>query len=52
MEKCFVILLSLGVLAIFATGCAELSKEAKVRCPKCGTVFKIHEGPYYGGDRP
>jgi hypothetical protein len=49
MRKRLAILLELTVLIFLLAGCAGLSKEAEVKCPKCGTVFKIHEGPYYGG---
>ncbi len=33
-----------AVLAAFSFGCAGPSKEAKVKCPKCGAVFTIDEG--------
>jgi hypothetical protein len=38
-------------LASFSAGCAGISKEAKVKCPKCGAVFKIYEGPSAGGNK-
>jgi hypothetical protein len=37
-------LLVLGMLAGFALGCAGVSKDAKVKCPKCGAVFTVDEG--------
>ena len=52
MKKRLAILLTLTVLIFLLGGCSGISKEAKVKCPKCGTIFKIHEGPYSGGDRP
>jgi hypothetical protein len=51
MSKRLAILISWMMLAFFAAGCAELSKEAQVKCPKCGTVFKIYEGPFTGGNK-
>ncbi len=37
--------LTLIVLAAFIIGCAgQVSKETKVKCPKCGAVFTIDEG--------
>ena len=37
--------LVLAVLAAFTIGCAGyVSKETKVKCPKCGAVFTIDEG--------
>ncbi len=51
MTKRFAILMVWIMLSSFSAGCAEVSKEAKVKCPKCGAVFKIHEGRYTGGDK-
>jgi hypothetical protein len=36
--------LALAVLAVFSFGCAGISKDAKVKCPKCGAIFKVDEG--------
>jgi hypothetical protein len=36
--------IGLAVLAVFMFGCAESSKEAKVKCPKCGAIFTFQEG--------
>ena len=51
MTKRLAILMAWMMLFLFSFGCAEVSKEAKVKCPKCGAVFKIHEGRYTGGDK-
>ncbi len=34
---------SIVIAAIFAAGCT-ISKEAQVKCPKCGAVFTVNEG--------
>jgi hypothetical protein len=44
MKKWLSILMVLVVVALFSFGCAGVSKEAKVKCPKCGAVFTIQEG--------
>ena len=45
MKKLFCLILALAFLAAFSLGCAGYtSKEAKVKCPKCGAVFTIDEG--------
>lgn len=45
MKKLFSLILALAFLAAFSLGCAGYaSKEAKVKCPKCGAVFTIDEG--------
>jgi hypothetical protein len=44
MRKWLGIVLALLVLSVFAVGCGYVSKEAKVKCPKCGAVFTINEG--------
>ena len=36
--------LALIILAFFSFGCAGVSKDTKVKCPKCGAVFTIDEG--------
>ena len=51
MSKRLAFLISWMMLAFFAAGCAGISKEAQVKCPKCGAVFKIYEGPFRGGDK-
>jgi hypothetical protein len=42
MRKWVTIFLALAMLAVF--GCTGVSKEAKVKCPKCGAVFTVDEG--------
>jgi len=44
MRKWVSIFLALGMLAGFALGCTGISKDAKVKCPKCGAVFTVDEG--------
>ena len=39
--------MALALLAVVSFGCSSLgyiSKDAKVKCPKCGAVFTINEG--------
>ncbi len=36
--------LALILLAFFSFGCAGVSRDTKVKCPKCGAVFTIDEG--------
>ena len=44
MRKWVCIYLVLAILAIFSFGCAGISKDAKIKCPKCGALFTIDEG--------
>ena len=45
MKKLISLVLALAFLATFSLGCAGyVSKETKVKCPKCGAVFTIDEG--------
>ena len=44
MRKWMSIMLALAMLAVFSFGCAGVSKDAKIKCPKCGAVFTIDEG--------
>ncbi len=44
MRKWVSIFLALAILAVFSFGCTGISKEAKVKCPKCGAVFTVDEG--------
>lgn len=44
MRKWVSIFLALALLAVFAFGCANISKDAKIKCPKCGAVFTVDEG--------
>ena len=55
MKKYLGILLALVILAAFSSGCAGISKDEKVKCPKCGAVFSIDESAgdiYTGMPRP
>jgi hypothetical protein len=29
---------------VFSFGCAGVSKDTKIKCPKCGAVFSSEEG--------
>ncbi len=44
MKKRLSTILIAVVLAAFTFGCAGVSKETKVKCPKCGAVFTVDEG--------
>jgi len=44
MTKWLNIFFALVLLAAFSFGCAGVSKDSKVRCPKCGAIFTIDEG--------
>ena len=44
MRKWVYIYLILAMLAVFSFGCAGVSKDAKIKCPKCGAVFTTDEG--------
>jgi hypothetical protein len=45
VKKLISLVLALAFLATFSLGCAGyVSKETKVKCPKCGAVFTIDEG--------
>ena len=44
MRKWVNIFLALAILAVFSFGCTGISKDAKVKCPKCGAVFTVDEG--------
>lgn len=43
MKKWVSIFLALAMLAVFSMGCG-VSKDAKIKCPKCGAVFTVDEG--------
>ena len=38
------IFMVLAILAVFSFGCAGVSKDTKIKCPKCGAVFSSEEG--------
>ena len=44
MKKWLCILLAMVVVTLFLSGCAGISKDAKIKCPKCGTIFTVDEG--------
>ena len=44
MRKWVSIFMALAILAVFSFGCAGVSKQAKIKCPKCGAVFTVQEG--------
>jgi len=43
MRKWVSIFLALAILAVFSFGCG-VTKDAKIKCPKCGAVFTVDEG--------
>jgi len=45
MKKFMAIFLTIGVLAAFSLGCANIRiKPNEVKCPKCGAIFPPNEG--------
>lgn len=46
MSKWVNISLALVILAVFSLGCTPLyiSKEEKIKCPKCGAIYTTEEG--------
>ena len=44
MRKWVSIFLALAMLAVFSFACAGVSKDAKLKCPKCGAIFQVDEG--------
>ena len=44
MRKWVNIFLALVILSVFSFGCAAVQKDAKIKCPKCGAVFRVDEG--------
>ncbi len=44
MKKWMGILFLLLWLAVFSPGCGNISKETKIKCPKCGAIFTADEG--------
>jgi len=43
MRKWVSIFLALAMLSVFSLGCG-ITKDAKIKCPKCGAVFTVDEG--------
>jgi len=45
VKKLISLVLAVSFLAAFTLACTGYaSKETKVKCPKCGTVFTVDEG--------
>jgi hypothetical protein len=44
MKKLVSLFIALALLAVFSFGCSGVSKQAKIKCPKCGAVFTVQEG--------
>ena len=45
MKKLIGLLLAVAFMTVFTLGCAGyVSKETKVKCPKCGNIFTVDEG--------
>jgi predicted Zn-ribbon and HTH transcriptional regulator len=44
VKKLISLVFALLVMAALTLGCGYVSKETKVKCPKCGAVFTIDEG--------
>jgi len=45
VKKVMSLVLAVAFMAALSVGCAgQVSKETKVKCPKCGAVFSIDEG--------
>jgi hypothetical protein len=44
MKRVISIFLALAILAVFSLGCSQVSKDTKIKCPKCGAVFTVDEG--------
>ncbi len=51
MKKKLSLVLAVAVLLAFSFGCG-VSKEAKLKCPKCGAVFMVDEGVKRMEERP
>jgi hypothetical protein len=43
-KKWVSIFLMLAMLAPITLGCTGVSRDTKVKCPKCGAVFTVDEG--------
>ena len=44
MKKWVRIILALVILGVFSFGCAGITKDSQVKCPKCGQIFTVDEG--------
>ena len=47
MKKTLSLVLAVAVLLAFSFGCG-VSKETKLKCPKCGAVFTVDEATEWG----
>ena len=52
MKKMVSLVVGVAVLLAFSFGCAGISKESKLKCPKCGAVFTVDEGIKRMEERP
>jgi len=43
MKRLISVFLALAMLTVFSLGCG-VSKDTKIKCPKCGAVFTVDEG--------
>jgi hypothetical protein len=44
MKKWMCLFLIVSLISLFLLGCAETSKDIRIRCPKCGAYFETREG--------
>jgi hypothetical protein len=44
MRRLASIFLALALMAVLSFGCTGVSKDTKIKCPKCGAVFTVDEG--------
>jgi hypothetical protein len=45
MKRGIRVFLALVFLVVFLSlGCAQVAKDTKIKCPKCGAVFTVDEG--------
>lgn len=44
MRRWVSLVMVLAMFTILSIGCAGVSKDAKIKCPKCGAVFTVEEG--------
>ena len=34
----------LTIALLLSFGCAQITKDTKIKCPKCGAIFTVDEG--------
>jgi hypothetical protein len=44
MEAKMKIFIIMSIVICFSFGCASISKDSRLKCPKCGTFFSTKEG--------